>query len=264
MRTVGRAPIQVFVGADQGQVLGTASLMLLPNAGYVFGVATDSVARGRGIASHLTELTHLAAQRKGKPWVALDVESENETAIRVYRRLRYEEKARFDWHVGPTPTISDSAQNVTEVPKSQMKEVASWVNLNQLPAVRDVLTATGQTLSHHETITRLPNTPPAKTWKLSSSGRTIGVVRGAYLPVIKTGFVIPAAWDPALFGDFLRLLVTPAINWFRSLGATRTVVVVPDPPGAWEQALAALGLPKAVSTTLMTRRSAQLDSAAPT
>ena len=55
MRALGRAPIRIFVGVDRGQVLGTASVLLLRNAGYIVGVATDSDARDRGIATHPLE-----------------------------------------------------------------------------------------------------------------------------------------------------------------------------------------------------------------
>ena len=257
MRALGQAPIRIFVGVDQGQVLGSTSLVLLPKAGYIVAVVTDSANRGRGIASHILEQTHLATQRKGRPWVALDVESDNETAIRVYRKLGYEERARFNWHVGPTPAaIAHSAGIATEVPRPKMKEVAAWMNLHQPRALHDVLPATAKMLSHHENITQLPTGTQAKTWSLSSSGLTTAVVRGFCLSMIKTVFVIPAGWDSTIPGDSLLSLVAPVVDWARSLGATRTVVVVPEPPGAWESAMISLGLPKAVSTLLMVRPSA--------
>ncbi len=256
MRALGRVPIRIFVGVNRGQVLGTASVLSLPDTGYVVGVATDSAARGRGIATRLLEQTQLVSQRKGKSWLALDVDSENETAIRVYRRLGYKESARFGWYVGSTPvTSANPAGTATEVHRSQMREVAAWVDHNQLPAIHDAMPATGRRLSHFEIICRLPRTP-ARTWKLSSSGQITAVVQGSYLPTVRTGYVIPVAWDSALPGDSLLSLVTPVIDWIRSLGAKRTVVVVSDPPGAWEPVMAVLGLPMVVSSTLMVRPSA--------
>jgi hypothetical protein len=109
-------------------------------------------------------------------------------------------------------------------------------------------------LSYLENMTSLPNTKK-KTWSLSSSGQTSAVVRGFYVPMIKTGFLIPAGWDSAISGDSLLSLATPAIDWVRSLGATRTEVVVPEPPGAWESAMLSLDLPKMTSMMLMIRPS---------
>ena len=253
MRALGRAPVHFFVAVDQGQVLGSASLVLLPRTGYVFAVVTDSANRNRGIASHILEQVHGMARKQGRHWAALDVDTNNETAIRVYRKLGYEEKARFHWHVGPTPeAVTHSAGMATEVPRSKNKAEAAWVNLHQSKAVHESLPATAKMFSYHEIITQLPNTQ-AKTWSLSSLGLTTAVVRGFFLPIIRTVFVIPAAWDPAITADSLLSLVAPAFNWARSLGATRTEVVVPDPPEAWEKTMDLLGLPRAVSTILMVR-----------
>lgn len=256
MRAAGRAPIRFFVGADQGQIVGNAGLTLLPKAGYIFAVVTDSAARKRGIASHILEQIHRIIHERGKPWAALDVELDNEIAIRMYRKLGYVEKAQFNWHVGPTPSaIAYSGGAATEVPRSKMKEAAAWVNLHQLPTLRDPLPATAKMLSHLESMTSLPLNTQTKTWSLNFSGQTAALVRGFYIPMIKTSFVIPAGWDSAISSDSVLSLMAPAVDWARSLGATRTEVVVPEPPGAWESAMISIGLPNVVSTLLMVRPS---------
>jgi ribosomal protein S18 acetylase RimI-like enzyme len=254
MRAMGRAPIRIFVGVDRQQVLGTASILLFQNTGYIVGVVTDGAARGRGIATHLLERAHVFAQRRGKSWVVLDVDSENANAIRVYRRLGYEERARFRWYVGPTPAPGENSAGTAtmEVHWPEMTEVAAWVDRSRPSAIRDPMPATGRRLSHFETITRMPRSP-VRTWRLTSSGQTAAVVRGSYLSLVQTGYVIPAAWDSALPGESLLSLVTPVLGWFRSLGARRTVVVIPDPPGTWEPVMASLGLQVAVSSILMAR-----------
>ncbi len=255
MRAIGRPPLRFFVAVSQDKVVGNAMLVLLPKAGYVAAVVTDASNRNRGIAKRILEETHRAARGKGRMWVALDVEPDNETALRLYRKLGYEEKARSDWYVGPTPAaVAPSGGLATEVPRSNMKEVAAWVNIHQPPAIHEPLPATAKMLNYGESVTQMPNTQ-TKTWSLSSSGQTMAVVRGAYLPSIKTVIAIPAGWDSAISSGSLLSLVAPVLDWARSLGATRTEVVVPEPPGAWEQAMAALGLPKLASTILMVRPS---------
>jgi ribosomal protein S18 acetylase RimI-like enzyme len=256
MRTMGRPPLRFFVGADQGQVVGNAMLVLLPRAGYVFAVVTDSASRNRGIASHLLEGICRTTAEKGRPFVALDVEPDNEPALRVYRRLGFEEKARSDWYVGPTPArIVPYSGIAKEVPRSKMAEVAAWVNLHQHPDLHEILPATAKMLSYGENVTQMPGAQ-AKTWSLTSSGQTMAVARGVHLPVIRTVFVIPAGWDYASSGDSLLSLVAPVTEWAKSLDATRMEVVVPEPPGTWEEVLRSLGLPRAVSTMLMVRPSA--------
>lgn len=251
--TLGLAPNRIFVGVERGKVLGTATVIMLSDTGYLVGVATDSSARGRGIATHVLEQVRISSQKRGQRWLALDVESENEPAIRVYRRLGYEERARFSWYVGPTPAMEEvPAGAVREVHKSRVKEVAAWVARKQPPGVREPFPATPRRLSHLELITRTPRSP-MKTWELSSSGQTVAVVRGSYLQLPKTGFVILPTWDAALPMNSPPSLIAPAANWFRSLGASRTVVIVPDSLGAWEQAMTGLGLRRATSSLLMVR-----------
>jgi len=251
LRAVGRPPIRVFVGIDRGRVLGTASVIMLERAGYILAVATDSASRGRGVATHLLERLCLEAQRKGKPWVALDVESDNEIAMRVYRRLGFEEVAQFSWYVGPT-LASEAGSATTEVPGSQSADVANWVNRNLPAAIRDPLPATPTRLTHLEVFTRVARVR-AKTWRLSISGQTMGVLRGSYLSTISTGFAFPVAGGSAQPPESLWVLIKPAVRWFHSLGVTRTVAVIQDPSGEWEPVLATLGLSRAVSTTLMVR-----------
>lgn len=254
LRAIGRPPIRIFVGFHGGQVLGTASVIMLERSGYILGVTTDSASRGRGIATHLLERLCLEAQRKGKRWVVLDVESDNETALRVYRRLGFEEKVQFSWYVGSAST-ADTGSVATEVPRSQWAEVADWANRNLPPAIRDPLPAASGMLTHLEIFTRLLRAQ-VRTWRLSPSGQTMGVLRGFYLPAANTGFAFPIAPGSGLSSESLFTLIRPAVGWFSSLGATRTVVVIQDPPGEWEPVLATLGLPRAVSTALMVRTAA--------
>ncbi len=263
VRAVGAAPIRVFVGVTDGRVLGTASVVFLPQAGYVLGVATDSAARRRGIATALLERIHLASLRKGRRWTALDVESDNDTAIRVYRRLGYEEAERFGWYVGSEP-YEDVGQSVgaVEVAKSGMEEAAAWVNDNRPQSVREPLPATARRLSHIEVVTRVAGAP-VRTWRTVASGRTSGVVRASYVPEARTGFVIPSAWDEGVGGTGTRSLVGEPVRWVRSLGASRTVVVAPSPSDEWSRTLAGFGMSLAVSSTLMVRRSGAEHQAAP-
>jgi ribosomal protein S18 acetylase RimI-like enzyme len=260
LRAIGRPPIRIFVGVDRNRVLGTASLVLLKNAGYILGVATDSTARGHGIATNLLERIRLEVQRSGRPWLSLDVESDNETALRVYRRLGFGERARFVWYVGPNPSTGINPSGmVSGVPQPQTKEVAAWVNSNLPPAIRDPLPATPRMLSHLEVMVRVTRAP-LKTWRLASSDQTMAVVRGCYVPAVKTCFTLPITCGPVLSRESLLALVGPVLGWARALGATRTVVVVSDPPGELEPVMASLSLRRAVSTALMVRPSGSLDS----
>lgn len=254
LRVLGLAPITVLVGVDNGRVLGTASVVLLENAGYIMGVATDSRARGQGIATRLLESAVTKTKEKGRPWLALDVESDNEIAIGLYRKLGFEEKSQYGWYVGTPKNLGlVGAGDSEEASRVQLDEIATLVDLGRTQAIRDPLPASGRRLSHFEVVTRVTGAP-AKTWRMSSSGQLTGAVRASYLPFVRTGFVIPSYWYPDSAEDMLFSLVRRPIDWVNTLGASRVVVIVPEPAGPWGPVVRELGMPKTVTSTLMTRR----------
>ncbi len=250
------APLRFLVAVEGGRVVGTTLLTFRAQAGYIAGVATDAPARGRGIATHLMERAHELTRAKGKPWLALDVESENETALRVYRRLGYAATARFDWYVGPIPPTNARSEPAALELRSIDKETLEWIRQTLPAAIRDSLPPTARIPIHLEMIVR-PSRARPKTWKLTSGGRVQGVVRALYSKAVTTGFVLPIGTDPSLTPASLTSLLAPALEWHRSQGATRIILVVPEPVGGWAEIATALQLPRAVSTTLMVRPSAR-------
>jgi GNAT superfamily N-acetyltransferase len=253
LRWLGVPIIRIFVAVERGQVLGTASLLWLRKTGVVLGVATDAAARGRGIATHLLAGMPALAQRKGRAWLALDVAAENATAIRVYQRLGYTESRRYAWYVGPPPELAlASEETPTELTGPKLRTAAIWVNDQQDAEIRPLFPVTEKSFSHLEVIFQVPRTQ-VKSWELSASGEPTGVVRAYYSPLTETGFVLPAAWSPTLSAGSLQSLVTPAIQWIRSLGAARLVLVLPEPSPSWEPVLANFGLTKSEVSILMVR-----------
>lgn len=255
LRTLRRESIKVFVGVEQRRVLGTASVIMLRECGYVVGVATDSRARNRGIATKLLERIHLEVEKQGKSWAALDVESDNETAIRLYRKLRYEEVEEFGWHVGPVPSPAGvHAGGAYLVEGSQLDEVAAWVNSNLPASIAGPLPSTRNRLSHLEIAIRGPGMQ-VRTWRLGSRGGNQAVVRVIYLERVKTAFMLPLAFESAPTDQPLDLLFLPALDWVRSLGGARVVVAFPHNWEALAGVINSFKLPKVVSTKLMVRPS---------
>lgn len=254
LQAIGRLPFKMFVAVDHGRVVGCAAVIMLQKSGYVNSVATDSQARNHGIATHLLELIHQEVQRGQKEWAVLDVESENETAIRLYRKLGYQTAVEFGWFVGPLPEVAVGGNGVSPVAGSQMAEVATWVNRNMLASMAGPVPASKGKLSYVETIIRGPRTP-IKTWRLAQSGRTQAVVRVCYFDRIKTGFLLPLAFDAVPTSEPLTSLFTPAFDWIRASGGTKVVVTFPLPSRGLEKTMETMKLPRVVSSTLMVRPS---------
>ncbi|MGB6501098.1 MAG: GNAT family N-acetyltransferase [Thermoplasmata archaeon] len=255
LRAFGRT-LRIYVAVEHSRVLGTASVLFFPNAGVIVGVATDPMARGQGIATRLMQAAHLAARDARRPWFALDVETNNATAMRVYRRLGYSEIADFRWFIGAVPTpLPTGSWAVTEVPNSAIRSVASWVDARRPASLREPLPANARRLTHLEALFRFPGTE-STTWQLGTLSDLRGVVRAIYSPASRTVYALPAAWEPTLEPEALRSLVDAPIRWARSRGAERVVLAVSGAAASWDSALTPLGLKHEVSSTLMARPAA--------
>ena len=121
-----RHPIWDPVVAVEGsEVVSTGTILWLPHTAYVTGVATRPERRGQGFASKvLADLTE-RAERHHRPWIALDVESENRTAISVYRKAGYREAGAFTWYTrrGPAPASSAVPESVGPVEPSEWRRL---------------------------------------------------------------------------------------------------------------------------------------------
>ncbi len=251
LRSFQRAPLRILVGTDGPRIVGTATLLYFPQFGYVAGVATDARARGRGVATAVLAQLHAHAARRGRRWAVLDVEADNETAIRLYRKLGYRDLTDHVWFVGPLPAPpAVPGPSATEV-RSPDPALVSWVDSLRPPDVRSALPATRGLLSHLEMITNAPR-PQRRTWTLTSSGGVVGVVRGRYAPWTKTGYLfpyVPATADAAT----RRALLAAVFAAHAALGGERVVVTVPAPADEWDEVLRPLGVERAVVTRTMVR-----------
>ena len=100
-RLIGRPFVRVYIAVDGPRVVGTGTVFMLSRAGYVGGMATEVEYPRCGIASRILDLLQAEAARRGRDWLVLDVESENDTAIRVYQRAGYRAVGRFAWFTRP-------------------------------------------------------------------------------------------------------------------------------------------------------------------
>ncbi|MFY9716743.1 MAG: GNAT family N-acetyltransferase [Thermoplasmata archaeon] len=253
-RAVGRS-IRILVAVEQGRIVSTTSVVPRKTVGVVVGVATEPAARGRGIATQLLQEAHRIVREKGTPWLALDVESTNLTALRIYQRLGYREVARFTWFVGDLPPPESAPRStMSDLSGPRLRAVLPWVEEHRSADVRGPFPATPRMLSHVELLFALPGSK-SKTWGLPGAHGPTGVVRGYYAPINATAYLIPAAWESSLPPDAFPSLLEPGIEWARGLGASRIVASVPEPIGAWDATMTSVGLKRSVSTSLMIRSS---------
>jgi len=254
MRLLGRPIVRIWVASSGPRVVGTGTLILLPKAGYVAGMATDPEFRGRGIASRILALQQDAAASRGRTWVVLDVESENETAIRVYRKAGYRDAGRYAWYTrlgvpAPSPVPPGDGAPAS---KAELKEYVEKLNASRAADLQAALPADTRMLSHNEFLVRTVGVKH-RTWVRSYGGSTPSSVRAYRVPRTHLGVYFPVVGTPEPSADELAALFAPATEWLRPEAPQRTVAVVAEPAGAAGAALERMGLVRVVSSTLMVK-----------
>jgi ribosomal protein S18 acetylase RimI-like enzyme len=90
----GRGDEELMVALVADRYLGLVSLRWVggcdPPYPWLYGLRVVPAERGRGIGRALVEAAEAAARVRGAAVMSLDVDMDNEDAIRFYRRLGYE------------------------------------------------------------------------------------------------------------------------------------------------------------------------------
>ncbi len=255
-RLIGRPFVRVYIAVDGPRVVGTGTVFMLSRAGYVGGMATEVEYRRRGIASRILDLLQAEAARRGRDWLVLDVESENDTAIRVYQRAGYRAVGRFAWFTRPglPPTIAPLPSGTRAASKRELEEIVPQLDQSRNADYRAALPATARVLSHNEVLVRGIR-GEHQTWIHRAPGDSLCVVRAYYVPRTEMGVYFPMVGSPDPDLESLVRSFDPATEWLRARAPRRCLAIVPEPAGTVGAGLARLGFTEVVSTTVMVRAS---------
>ena len=248
-----RRPIVDVVVATRGaEVVGTATVLWLPRTAYVAGVATRPELRGRGIASRI--LAHHAenARRLHRRWMALDVESENETAIRVYQRAGYRETARFAWftRTGLPPKGDSAPPTVLPVGSLDWSGMLARLDASRPKEYRDAFPAGRRVLDHNEYVVR-GGRAEVETWRRELASGAVAVLRACFVAGPRMAAYFPMSTDGTTAPETYLEMIDTATEWFRPRNPTRVLAVVSEPSGAAGAALERRGFSPAVSSMAM-------------
>ena len=255
LRFLGRPIVDVLVAVDGSGVLGTGTVLWLPKTAYVAGMATRPEFRGRGIASRILTLQDELARRRHREWLALDTESENETALRVYRKAGYQEIGKFAWYTrnGPPVSVEKAPYPVATVRRSDWKKLIARLDASRPEEYRAAYPARPRLLHHNEILVR-GGRFENETWWRETAGGAIGVVRAYYVPGTRMGALFPLTTAPAFPSAELTGLFAAATDWLRAREPTRCLAAAPDTHDGVATALEQAGFSAVVSSTAMVRR----------
>lgn len=254
-RLFGRPIVDTLVACQDREVVGTATVLWLPTVAYVAGVATRPEVRGRGIATHLLTLLTEMARRRHREWLALDVESENLGAIRVYRKAGYREVGTYTWFSRPelpraaSPTLS----NVVPVGRSDWGSLSARLEAGRPTDYRNAFPASGGILTHNEILVR-GRRVGYSTWKRELPEGGVVVLRAYFDPGAGLAACFPISTTPEASPDDFAGLIHAATDWLAPQHPSHVIAVVTEPRGNSTVALERLGFAAAASTTAMLAR----------
>jgi len=253
LRAIGRPVLDIYVAAEGGRIVGTGTILWLPSSGYVAGMATEAAYRGRGIASRILALQREEVARRRKGWLALDVESENETAVRVYEKAGYREAGRFAWFARTgLPETGPVAPDVRPATGRELAELALALDAARGEEYRAALPASPRMLSHIQILVT-GRRVEHRTWVVPTSGGAPIAVRASFDANARLGayFVLPGRSPPS--SDELLRAIAPATAWLRPLSPSTSFAVAPEPSGEIGPTLERLGFAFAVRSLTMVR-----------
>ena len=254
-RIVGRPIVDTWIACQEREVVGAATVLWLPKVGYVAGVATKPELRGRGIATHLLAMIAEQTHRRRRAWMALDVESENLTAIQLYRKVGYQSVGTSAWF-----TRADLPSFETAVPSAVLP--VSRTDWTSLPArleagrpgeYRDAFRASPSVLTHNEILLR-GGRVEFHTWKRELPGGGVAVVRAYFIPGVSMAAYLPLSSTPEASVDEFVGLIDAATAWLVPQAPSRVLAVAPEPRGNATVALERRGFSAVASTTAMLAR----------
>ena len=252
LELIGKPFLQVTVAETRSRLVATGALVRLRNAGYVMGMATEPEYRGRGIASQiLGGLTDTAA-RYHRPWTALDVESENATAIRVYRRAGYREVARFTWYRrpgAPTPAGGRPASD-SLLPRRELATFATELDAGRNAEYRSALPATPRMLSHNELIIQ-GGALEHRTWLRRDAAGSPFALRAYFIPATRMGVFFPLTTGVDPSPEAVAPVLDEGSRWVGEHGVVTCLAVLPEPVGTLGAALERVGFTAVVSSVTM-------------
>lgn len=231
-RLVGRPLIIVLVVDLDGKVCGSTMLSFSRESGYVSGVCVDSAVRRGGYARAMLRTCDTLAQRYHRPYVALEVLSQNVPAIRLYESLGYQtirDSSWFSCDVGPhaPPAVSPGTTNIRVFRKRDAKPLAELENRQMPERIRTIA-------PRHPGDFRVPSLQRSmmkaetEAWVVEVDGHAVAFARATVVPIIGAANMSPLLLSDQLSEAAGRDLMATALRWVQGKKAPRVVTFLPD------------------------------------
>lgn len=232
-RFFGR-PIFVMLVVDlEGRVMGTTLLSFPRESGYVSGVVVDSSVRRQGHARAMLRACDEMCRRYRRPYVVLDVLSQNAPAIQLYDRWGYQRLRDQYWMVRsfgpeapPLPDLPGTTQ-IRPFQKSDGPPLADADNALMPAEVRRVV-------PRHPDDFRPPGVSQSllesqtNSWVAEVDGEPVGFLAASVSRLMEAANLSSPVFRRDVSEAVMQDLLGTALGWVQDQKAPRVVTGVAD------------------------------------
>jgi ribosomal protein S18 acetylase RimI-like enzyme len=255
MRLFGRRIFRFMVVEEDGHVVATTLLTLPSRAGYISSVAVDSNYRRRGLARALLEEARTTTRQAHRPYLALDVLTENAPARTLYDALGYRPLRELRMMVcevsGTVP--SNPVPGLRAFTKHDTKPLVALAQAALPPEVAEVLPVTDSQFNTSGAVSRALTSESAQ-WVLDRGHGPEAYVEASRSPAMAAANVgapvLAESVDPATAAALVRV----AVAWCSARGARRIVGQVPLANARAKAALEGGGFHEAIGIWTLYRK----------
>lgn len=245
MRLAGQPVFRVFVVEAEGHLASAAILTFGEKAGYVSSVVTDPAFRRRGFARQIMHACRDATRRAHRPFVVLDVLSDNVPARTLYEQEGYTMLRHVSLYSAPVPaTPPPSGPHVRPISKKDLAPLAELANSLLSPKVREVLPVRPRDLGVSPMVT-YGLASQSEAWVIDDGAGPVGFLRATVGAAMESAHLTQPILGPTATADAAQALVAASLAWVRGQGAERVVAEVPQENVAGVRALVAAGFQEA-------------------
>ena len=257
LRLVGRPFFRFPIIEEDGRLVATTMLSFGPQHGYVSMVMVDPAARRKGYARRLLQTAQRWTRRRGKPYIALDVLTNNAPALALYETLGYTKLRGSSALLREAPFEEGSAAAAASIRPFAKKDagtIRAIAQRSQPPKVAEVLPVRTSDLSGGGWSSRMFSSDAA-AWVVDTGTGPRAFVGASVTPVTTAAHLLPPILDPSVTAEEAAALVGTALRWVGAHGAPKVVSVVPAENTAARAALLGAGFRDALAMVTLYRAS---------
>lgn len=251
-RLVRRPIFRFFVVEEEGQIVATTLLSFAPKMGYLSAVMVAAPFRRRGYARQLLDRCHQEIAAFHRPNAVLDVLTQNAPARALYDSYGYRllrTSTLYLRTIAPGPPAESPHPDGATVRAYESRDHRVLAALAEaaVPAeVARILPPAGRRLDASPSIDRILQSK-TESWVLEEQGQPTAWVSATTSTFMEAAGLATPIVSPSASLNGVRAMLSTAVLWCRTQGASRVICRVPKDHPQGIEAVTVAGLTPSLS-----------------